>query len=562
MNNICTLCSAPFEITKDDLACYEKISPVIAGKTYLIPPPTRCPDCRNRRRMSWRNDRCFYKRKCDLTGENFLSIFPSDSPYVVYKPSAWYSDKWDPTECGRPFDFTRPFFEQFEELMRVVPQIGIDVINCENSEYCNYCGDDKNCYLDIAGEGNEDCYFNLFIKHCTNCTDCTFCYHCTLCYECINCYTSYSCLFSQYLENCTDCIGCFDCKGCKDCAFSINLRGKQYQIFNVQYDKAEYERRVQEMRLGTFGGWQAAWEKWQTFRIEKGMYRDMYTLNCENCSGNDIQNSKNCSGAFNVVNCEDSSYLNDVLDARDCRDLNYSLYKPECSYELCSTLALTFSAFNMASHYSSNIFYCQKVNHCKNLFGCIGFALGQKQYCILNKQYTKEEYEALVPKIIEHMRATGEYGEFFPETISQYAYNETVAQEYYPLSKDEVIERGWKWREQVDEMPKVEKVIEASQLPETIIDIPDDILNWAIRCEVTGRPFRIIRQELEFYRNLQLPIPHVHPDERHKRRMMRRNPRSLWDRQCAKCQKAIRTTYSPERPETVYLDECYLKEVY
>ena len=36
--------------------------------------------------------------------------------------------------------------------------------------------------------------------------------------------------------------------------------------------------------------------------------------------------------------------------------------------------------------------------HC---FGCVGFK--HKQYCILNKQYTKEEYEKLVQKIIKQM---------------------------------------------------------------------------------------------------------------------------------------------------------------
>jgi hypothetical protein len=53
-----------------------------------------------------------------------------------------------------------------------------------------------------------------------------------------------------------------------------------------------------------------------------------------------------------------------------------------------------------------------------NLFGCIG--LRGKEYCILNKQYTKEEYETLVPKIIEKMKADGEWGEFFHQRISPF----------------------------------------------------------------------------------------------------------------------------------------------
>jgi len=191
----------------------------------------------------------------------------------------------------------------------------------------------------------------------------------------------------------------------------------------------------------------------------------------------------------------------------------------------------------------------------------------------LNKQYSKEEYEELVPKIVEHMKQTREFGEFFPVTLSPFAYNETVAPEYFPLTREEVESRGWKWRDQVDEIPKVEKIIPAEQLPDSIDDIPDssavalaeadDILNWAIKCEATERPFIITKQELAFYRQMKLPIPHLHPDERHKRRMARRDPSKLWDRTCGKCRKKIRSTYAPERAEKkIFCEECYLAEVY
>jgi hypothetical protein len=111
-------------------------------------------------------------------------------------------------------------------------------------------------------------------------------------------------------------------------------------------------------------------------------------------------------------------------------------------------------------------------------------------------------------------------------------------------------------------MPKVSRVIPAVKLPDAIDDVPDDILNWAIECEATKRPFRIIKQELDFYRKMKLPIPHLHPDERHRRRMALRNPRKLWKRPCMKCGKEMETTYAPERPEIVYCENCYLKEVY
>ena len=121
---------------------------------------------------------------------------------------------------------------------------------------------------------------------------------------------------------------------------------------------------------------------------------------------------------------------------------------------------------------------------------------------------------------------------------------------------------GFKWSDYEPPFPKVDKIIKASMLPEDITKIPDDILNRAIECEVTKKPFRIISQELEFYRKHNLPIPKRHPDQRHLDRMALRNPRKLFDRKCDKCGKDIKTTYSPDRKEIVYCESCYEKEVY
>jgi hypothetical protein len=197
-----------------------------------------------------------------------------------------------------------------------------------------------------------------------------------------------------------------------------------------------------------------------------------------------------------------------------------------------------------------------------------------KQYCILNTQYTKEEYEGLVPQIIEHMRkdgnsaavnssgASGSWGEYFPARLSTFAYNESVSSEEFPLLEEEVRAQGWKWRDEREEIPRVHRMIPARQLPDRIDDIPDDVLNWAIQCEETGRPYRITKQELACYRKMRLPIPRLHPDERYRRRMLLRNPRKLWTRTCAKCGNRIQTSYAPDRPEVVYCEKCYLETVY
>jgi hypothetical protein len=511
-----------------------------------VPAPTLSPDERVIRRMMWRNDRTFYLRKCDLSGKQMVSIYPADAPFPVYHPDEWYGDGWDAMDYGQDFDFERPFFEQWQELMMKVPRLGIDIVNCENSYYCNYCGDDKNCYLDIAGEGNEDCYFNLFTKHSKDCVDCTFVYNSELCYEALNCYDCYKVFYSMYLDNCSDCMFCFDLKGCKNCLFSSNLRQKEYYVFNEQKTKEEYEEILKDL------DWDEAKKGWKKV-MQNAIHRDMYNIGSENCVGNDIKNSKNCKVCFNATNCEDCKYLYDVLDAKDCQDLNYSLYEPEKSYELISTLNMKFCAFCMASHYCADSYYCDMCNNSSDLFGCIG--LNRKKYCILNKQYTKEEYEMMEEKIIRHMKKHGEWGEFFPEELSPFGYNEVVAQEYYPLSKEDALAKGYKWKDE-DEAHDY-------QGPEVLADDEDDdITKKILRCEASGKLYKITPHELKFYKQMGLPVPRRCPDQRHLDRMALRNPRALWKRECSKCGASVQTSYSPDRVEQVYCEECYLKEVY
>lgn len=509
---------------------------------FNFPTPKLSPLERNRRRMSFRNDRTFYSRTCDMTGNAIIALYPQESPYTVYHPDTWYADTWDALDFGREYDFNHPFFDQFLELSLQVPRLSIDIVNCENSNYCNYCGDNKNCYLDIAGEGNEDCMFNLFTKHSKDCLDCTFVYNSQLCYECINCYDCYETTFSRYLDNCNDCHFCFDMKGCKNCLFSYNLRQKQYCIGNTQYSKEEYEKHKKDMLNPTPETFASNVKKYETM-LAHAIHRDMYMTNSENCQGNNIVNSKNCHNCFNISNCEDCENLYDVLDAKDCSDLNYSLYKPEASYELISTLQMQYSAFCMASHYCNNSYYCDLCNNSGNLFGCIG--LNQKEYCILNKQYSKEAYHEMKDRIIQHMTQTGEWGEFFDPRISPFGYNETVAHEYMPLSKEEALSQGYKWKEET---------VNSKQLPVNSEGV--------VICEKTGKPFKIIPQEQHFYNKMNLPLPQVCPDARHQSRMDARPARQLFERTCSKSGEPVWSVHGRDCGWSVYGEKAYLESVY
>ena len=240
------------------------------------------------------------------------------------------------------------------------------------------------------------------------------------------------------------------------------------------------------------------------------------------------------------------------MDCDECGDSAELLYESAiCGF---NTQNFRFTSFSLSQ--SSNLDYCQYCNFCSNCFGCIG--LQRKKYCILNKQYSKEEYGELVPKIIEHMKKSGEWGEFFPAKYSDFAYNESVAQEYFPLTKEEALAKGFRWREK----DKKEYQPATAQAPDNSREADQSICNELFACENCGRNYKIIEQELKFYKEQGVPIPKKCFYCRHANRFKMRNPRILHDRKCTKCGIDIKTTYSPERPEKVYCEKCYLETVY
>ncbi len=560
MQKTCKQCQSAFEVTDGDLAFHEKVSPVFDGKKEQIPPPTFCPDCRQQRRLAFRNERRLHRRTCDLTGVSIISAYAPDARCPVYESMAWWSDRWDPLSYGQDIDFHRPFFEQFDALRHAVPRIALVTVNNENAEYVNWSAYNKDSYLLFAADYDEACLYGTQIIHSQHCVDTLICTESAHCYDVTDCEKCHGLSYSKQCSNCSDSLFLSDCRACTDCILCTNLRNKRHCVRNTQLTPQEYVRVREEVMNGLQSGKLDAY--WQEFLAldRQAIHRAAEIVNCENVEGNYLNSSRNLRHCFDLSYAEDCAYMYTGFKVKDLMDYCH-VTEAELGYECMSVGFHSFGVSFAAGSWSSrDSLYVDSVHHCGNLFGCIG--LRNKQHCILNKQYTKEQYEELVPKLIAHMRSTGEWGEYYPAQHSPFAYNETLGQEYFPMTEEQVLRRGWNWREESDEQLQVQHVIPASKLPLSIDSVPDDIINWAIECEATGRPFRIVKQELDFYRDCELPLPRFHPDERHRRRMALRNPRTLWSRECAKCKKPIQTTYPPERSETVYCEDCYLKEVY
>lgn len=510
--------------------------------------------------MIWRNERVLYRRKCDKTGKKIVSCFSQNSPFTVYSQEAFWGDDWDPRDYGRDIDFNRPFFEQLKELVAAVPHIALLNMHTENSEYCHRIYDGRNNYMSIiALYAPENLIHTYYTMACKDCTDTAFNQYSELCYEVVDTEKCYHCLYGLRLNNCNDCYFCQDCTSCKDCFGCKNLNQKQYCIYNEQKTKEEYQAFMESCQLDSH----------QFVTDQKKKCHDLF-LQYPHRS-NVMVDAKDVTGG-NVYHCQNSTELYDWYESermvhsalgeksQDCMDV-YGMGVGEFCLESVTNMYVNHLLFCSSTANSSDLLYCHDCStDSTDCFGCICMKKGK--YCILNKQYTKEEYETLAAKLVEHMSETGEWGEFMSPDCSPTAYNESVAQDYYPLIKAEALQQGYRWQDREEEIEGITKTIPATQLPDKLSDIPDDITNWAIECRETKRPFKVIKQELDFYRSHSIPIPRLHPDERHRLRINQRNPRHLWDRQCAKCGLDIQSTYDPDRPEIVYCESCYLREVY
>jgi hypothetical protein len=554
---ICQNCKKDFTIESEDFDFYEKIK---------VPAPTFCPDCRYQRRLTNRNEWIFYTRECGLCKKKMVTIHNPDYQGKVYCQHCWNSDEWNPLDYGADFDFSRPFFDQFNELRLRTPRIAMANRTSVNSEYTNQSEDNKNCYLCVSTGNSENCLYSYWSQYSRDCIDVYAAEKCERGYELVNCT---KCSRSAYLENCADCMDSYflkDCRGCVSCFGSYGLRNKSYCWFNEQLTSEEYKRRL---RRFIFTRELIAEARSKLYEIELKYPHKYYNgRSVSKSTGDYLEEVKNAKNSFNCRHDENIKHSQDMWFSKDSHD-GTEVYC-ELSYETEGCIA-TRSACIAKTWYTVDSYYSDLCYHGNNLFGCL--SLRKKDYCILNKQYTKEEYNELFLRIVEHMKKTGEWGEFFPASISSFSYNETVAQDYFPLTKSEALRLGYRWYEREDREYKSD--MQADELPQTIGEVDDSILEKTILCKTQlseadknkyyncTKAFKITKAELDFYRSMGLPLPERCFHDRRQDRLALRNSRKLWHRKCMNpgCTNEFETSYSSDRPEIIYCESCYNNEV-
>ena len=496
-----------------------------------------------------------HKRICDKTGKDIISVFRPDCPYPVWHKDEWYKSA---LPSSVKIDFNQSFFSQAESLFKQCPIPHNSGINNENCEYTDDWWNSRNCHLSHSGVRCEGSRYSYRILECRDNLYSVFSFECEKCADVINSEKSYQCVYGLYLKNCRNSSFCYDCRNCTDCLFCFNLRNKQYCIGNKQLTQEEYERQKKQFPYNTQGWYEHCKDLFRKMIREIAWHRSCYLDFSENSFGNYALRTKNALDVFFWSDVEDADNVTrlwwaktaiDSINLQDAERVFFSSGVQIKSYDVQYSFMLDNARFALYSGYSSK---------CDNIFGCCGLLNGKN--AIFNTPYSQQEYIILKQKLIDHMKSTGEWWQFFPGSFAPNPYDESWSSFYFPLTEREQSGAWFLF------LPPTEKHNSSYQsiqdLPNTATEATEEVTRQTYWDEVAQKPFQILAQDINFCRDMGIPPPSTYYMRRIQEnfRWMPYNG-TLRTTTCAKSGKEIQTSWPAEYDGRILSEEEYLKIV-
>jgi hypothetical protein len=547
LNKVCTYCNKEFKIDSGDLNLYEKVGLKIPNNCFL---------CRTKQFQAFSVFGKFRKGVSDLSGESLITVLPNNPRYPIYKSHEWWGDAWDPMQFGQEYDPNRSFFDQLKELQEKIPRPHQEGENNKNCDWCDDVWNSKNCYLSRALDKCENLSYSYRVLDTKDSFDISFSYNLQNSYDCLSCHNSFNLNFSENSRDCIDSFFLFDCRNCHNCFMSWNLRNKQYCIRNKQYSKEAYEEEIKNINLGSFKNISLLKKEFGDILKNDVVHRENFNLKSETSVGNYLNNCDKC------VNC----FTWD--DSQNCRNSLRGLYAKDCidqvgtwHVELSGNNSCVNAGYQIKHSVSSDGKYSEYIDLCKDVeycFGCVG--LRKKKYCILNKQYTEEEYENLKNTIIADMEKRQEYGKIMPYSMATIDYNFSNGMIYFKdVKKEEILSHGGYWAQ--EDLSSADG-ISSLELPDNILETKPDITTQALICPKTKYRFNISEGEYEFHKHKNFALPRIHFDLRMVERARKTATLQAYPYKCFYCRKDIMAYYPHEWGyKKIACENCYKQNI-
>lgn len=542
----CRVCQVQFQIPDEDKSLYQKLD---------VSFPRECFKCRIEHLYGFWLFGKFRKGKSDLSGKDLITTLPENARYPIYTYQEWYSDTWElPALIYNP---EKSFLAQLKELQEQVPRPHQDASNNVDCDWSTDIFDSKNCYLCRAIINGENLSYCLRVFQSKDSIDLTYCYRCEQSYDLTYCFDCYNVRHSFNVRGCLNSAFLFDCRNVQDSFMCWNLRNKQFHILNQPYSKEEYQEKIKEFQFGSRAALKKLREQFQEAIRTEAWHRANFNMRVENSTGNYLTNCNDCQNCFLFEDSEECRNMVRGLQAKSCIDcIGTGGQSERCGRSVAAYPSCYNVKYSLWTNNCRDSEYLDTCIDCSDCFGCIG--LKKKKFCILNTQYTEEEYRRLKEKIIQSMKTEGVYGEFLPLSFAPGGYNLSTATLLFDRTREDVEKIGGVWEEVVSGG----EGMDPRELVDDIKEAADEITSQALLCPRTNYRFNIAPAELDFYKRKNIPLPEYHPDFRNKERFRSFAVLDSYQATCGVCRKEITTFYPPELGyQKIACIECYQKTI-
>jgi len=596
--SICKYCGDYFIITDLEIKLLDK---------HCFKHPEHCPLCNFKLLYSLLNDKHLYHRKDSKTWRKIISTYSESFSWDIYEANKYKKLVLDDFGLKFSKEISGDIFSQFNKLYNDFPKASRLIYpGLENAEYSSHTWWSKNIYLSYCVFIDcEDIYYSLRVlwwcKNIYNSFNITWSSNI---YTSRNIWNSHNIYFWETMIDCSNLLFSKDMNNCKECIFCCNQLNSKYKIFNKQYEKEEYQKIKKDIykMINNKEQFKILMQKYQIFLNNNIIQESTDTNRCEKVVGENTFDSNNSINTFIsswLENCVNNMAIwnpdtNKISNIFNCVEAGWNCENCIWSSSFGTNIYNIFFSFWVVES-SKNIYYSMDIESCEECMFCSW--LKGKKYCILNKEYEKEKYFKLKENIIKKLKEENKWWDPLPFLFTWYPYNDTLAYDYFKINKvininwsEEIIDKNSKWivklfsddfisdaeldlwwKEKIKirwrtknkeiNIPENADTIKAEDLPE-IQEIDEDILNKVIICTETWRPFKIIKQELDFLKKHNLPLPTIHNELRIDKLI---NTRPTWELQlwtCDKCRQETLTVYKEKPKHKIYCNTCYKNFMY
>ena len=300
---------------------------------------------------------------------------------------------------------------------------------------------------------------------------------------------------------------------CSECIWCSWLENQSYCIQNIQYDKQDYLDKKEKLLKN----------RSHYAHILQKLPKTSANYSSDAVTGNHITLSSNVENwrcVNRLSNWRNVAFIwwenqeTNFFDVFDGGVWSSDMVANEWTWSFSSNVYCSSQI-----EYSTQILYSYYLVNCSYCFWCVW--LQNKQFCIFNKEYEKQERHEKVDEILHHMEGEWILGDFFPGWMNPFYVNDTAAVLLEDFEKEELDVDGYLRRDEslVSGTPEWVETVSHKDLWYYEWDnqfVLDQEILQKVLVDSAWNAYTIPRKEFEFLRRYNLPLPREHRLERVK----------------------------------------------